>query len=267
VDAAIAEYRKAIELKPDFADAYNSLGNALDDKGEADAAVAAYRKAIELKPDVAGFHDNLGVTLLKEGNVDAAIAEFRKAIELKPDYAPAHNHLGSALRWVKLNGKLAAVLSGEQPVRDAAERVEYADLCYNKRLFAAAARFFEQALDEKPELAEDPRGHRYNAVCCASLAASGNGDDAASLDDATRERWRQKALDWLRADLARLANALPTSQPAERGQILQQLQWWQRDRDLAGIRDAEAIAKLPESEQQSWRTLWNDVEKLVKQKK
>jgi hypothetical protein len=41
-------------------------------------------------------------------------------------------------RLVELDGKLAAVLSGEQPVSDAAERIEYADLCYKKRSIGCA---------------------------------------------------------------------------------------------------------------------------------
>ena len=50
-DEAIAEYREAIRLKPDFAEAHNNLGNALQAKGKLDEAIAEYREAIRLKPD------------------------------------------------------------------------------------------------------------------------------------------------------------------------------------------------------------------------
>jgi hypothetical protein len=33
--------------------------------------------------------------------------------------------------------------------------------------------------------------------------------------------------------------------------------------DLAGIRDAEALAKLPEPERQEWQALWADVDSLL----
>jgi protein O-GlcNAc transferase len=49
-----------LELKPDYAEAHNNLGNALNDQGKLDEAVACYRRALELKPDYAEAHNNLG---------------------------------------------------------------------------------------------------------------------------------------------------------------------------------------------------------------
>ncbi len=49
-DKAIADYNKTIELKPDYAFAYNNRGNVYDDKGEYDKAIGDYNKTIELKP-------------------------------------------------------------------------------------------------------------------------------------------------------------------------------------------------------------------------
>ena len=53
LDEAVACYRRALELKPDYAEAHNNLGNALKDQGKLDEAVACYRRALELKPDFA----------------------------------------------------------------------------------------------------------------------------------------------------------------------------------------------------------------------
>jgi hypothetical protein len=39
---------------------------------------------------------------------------------------------------------------------------------------------------------------------------------------------------------------------------------WKTDPDLAGIRDEEALAKLPEAERKEFRSLWADVEALRK---
>jgi hypothetical protein len=41
--------------------------------------------------------------------------------------------------------------------------------------------------------------YRYNAACCAALAAGGQGKDADKLDDKERARLREQACDWLRA--------------------------------------------------------------------
>ena len=90
-------FQKAIEIKPDYAEAHNNLGNALAGRGQVDEAIAHYQKALEIKPDYAEAHNNLGNALAGRGQIDEAIAQYQKAMEIKPDYAEAHNNLGSAL--------------------------------------------------------------------------------------------------------------------------------------------------------------------------
>jgi tetratricopeptide (TPR) repeat protein len=48
---AIASYDKAIEIKPDYYEAWNNRGNALGDLGRFEDAIASFDKAIEIKPD------------------------------------------------------------------------------------------------------------------------------------------------------------------------------------------------------------------------
>ncbi|HMF16739.1 MAG TPA: hypothetical protein VKE98_05995, partial [Gemmataceae bacterium] len=43
------------------------------------------------------------------------------------------------------------------------------------------------------------------------------------------------------------------------------LKHWQSDQALFTVRDAKELAKLPETQQQSWRKLWSDVDGLLKQ--
>ena len=40
-------------MNPGYAEAHNNLGNALKEQGKLDEAVACYRRALELKPDFA----------------------------------------------------------------------------------------------------------------------------------------------------------------------------------------------------------------------
>src|SRR5216683_1801703 len=72
--------------------AHNNLGSALDAKGQHDAAIAEFKEAIRLKPDNAAAHYNLGFALNADGQRDAAIAEFKEALRPKPDYAAPHNN-------------------------------------------------------------------------------------------------------------------------------------------------------------------------------
>ena len=48
---AIADYTKAIELKPDLAEAYNNRGNTYYNRGEYEQAIIDYNHAIDLNPN------------------------------------------------------------------------------------------------------------------------------------------------------------------------------------------------------------------------
>ncbi|HJZ54281.1 MAG TPA: tetratricopeptide repeat protein, partial [Gemmataceae bacterium] len=105
---AEAAYRKAIDLKPDFAEAHANLGNALDRQGRPGEAEAASRKAIDLKPGLGEAYYNLGNALNAQGKRREAESAFRKAIDLKPDYAAAYYHLGNALMDQQRHGEAEA---------------------------------------------------------------------------------------------------------------------------------------------------------------
>jgi tetratricopeptide (TPR) repeat protein len=96
-DGAIAHYRQAIELRPNYAEAHYNLGRLLVQKGQLDEAIAHYEKALEINPADAEAHNNLGITLFASGRVDEAIAHYRKALAIQPDYADASCNLAGAL--------------------------------------------------------------------------------------------------------------------------------------------------------------------------
>jgi tetratricopeptide (TPR) repeat protein len=98
LERAVDNYRRALEINPDFAEAHNNLGNALRDFGQLDDAVASYRRALEIKPDCAEVHFNLGNVLQDLGQLEGAVACYRRALEIKPGYADAHTNLGNAWR-------------------------------------------------------------------------------------------------------------------------------------------------------------------------
>jgi tetratricopeptide (TPR) repeat protein len=98
VDAAIAHYQKALEIKPDYAEAHNNLGLIFAGRRQSDEAIIHFQKALELKPDYASAHQNLGVVLTIQGRLDESIEHYRKALELKPDYVDARTNLDYALK-------------------------------------------------------------------------------------------------------------------------------------------------------------------------
>ena len=64
------------------------MGNTFKDKGRLEEALEAYKKAISLKPDYAEAYSNLGTTLQDQGKLEEAIEAYNKALSLKPDLAP-----------------------------------------------------------------------------------------------------------------------------------------------------------------------------------
>jgi hypothetical protein len=113
-------------------------------------------------------------------------------------------------------------------------------------------------------LADDTQiQHRYNAACAAALAGSGEGKDDPPLDEVAKTRWRKQAVEWLKADLGAWSKILDSGNPQERKAITQTLQHWKGDIDLAGIRDAASLAKLPADEQAACRALWSQVDALL----
>ncbi len=98
LEAAEISLRKAIELKPDFAEAHSNLGTILRDLGNLQEAELSTRKAIELNPNDAIAHFNLGNILNDLDKLQDAEVSYRKVIEIKPDFAEAYNNLGNVLR-------------------------------------------------------------------------------------------------------------------------------------------------------------------------
>ena len=97
LDEAINQYREALRLKPDDADAHYDLANALYRKGLGDEAISQYREDLKLSPDDPEGHNNLGAVLFQKGNLNEAITQFQEALRLKPDYANAQKNLAAAL--------------------------------------------------------------------------------------------------------------------------------------------------------------------------
>ena len=97
LEEAIEAYNKALILNPDHASAYNNKGVALQDQGKLDKAIDAYNKAISLKPNYAQCYNNMGNALKAQGKLEEAIVSYRNAFSLKPNHAEAHNNLSLTL--------------------------------------------------------------------------------------------------------------------------------------------------------------------------
>ncbi|MDY7093144.1 MAG: tetratricopeptide repeat protein [Acidobacteriota bacterium] len=128
---ALEWYQRAIEIDPEYGEAYFNLGNTLADLGGPEPAIRAYREALKHRPDLAQVYVNLGRLLRAQGSAveaqavyrqgleegidtyelrlglahsladagrgDEAVTTYREALELNPDGAAAYYALGTTL--------------------------------------------------------------------------------------------------------------------------------------------------------------------------
>ncbi|MGD9788785.1 MAG: tetratricopeptide repeat protein [Sulfuricellaceae bacterium] len=100
LDVLEKNLRKAIQLKPDFAQAYNALGYTFADRNERlDEAQKLLEKANQLSPDDPFILDSLGWLSYRRHNLAKAEGYLRQALAAKPDPEIAA-HLGEVL-WAR----------------------------------------------------------------------------------------------------------------------------------------------------------------------
>jgi tetratricopeptide (TPR) repeat protein len=79
LDAAVAEFQKAIDLDPKLGAAFVDLGEVFIEKREYAAAIPPLKHALELNPNIEGAHQLLGYALLAQGYPAEAIPHLEKA--------------------------------------------------------------------------------------------------------------------------------------------------------------------------------------------
>jgi hypothetical protein len=216
-------------------------------------------------------HGALADALVQLGRFAEARACLRRCLELLPGDDGRRPLVTQELRQCEqllaLEQRLSAILEGKAQPAHVPERLLLAQFCQLpfKRLYAASARFYAEAFAQDTMLATGtPQPHRYNAACAAALAGCGQGRDAGALAERDRIRLRKQAVAWLRADLAYWSGLARSARPADRAAVRQTLQHWQADPDLAGLREREALKKLPAEEREACAKLWADVAELLK---
>ncbi|MDB9510642.1 tetratricopeptide repeat protein [Kamptonema animale CS-326] len=79
---AEAAFRKAIEINPNFAEAYANLGSVLANQDKLEEAISNFEKAVSLKPNVAVLHYLLGRALYEQNRPQEAAEPLKKARDL-----------------------------------------------------------------------------------------------------------------------------------------------------------------------------------------
>jgi tetratricopeptide (TPR) repeat protein len=262
----------ARDCDPRWTPARNALYLPPRDEAQQKEAIEHFRQAVRLEPNFALAHGALGRALLARREFAEADAEIRRGLDLFPsgEQNLRANLEGQLLRCqhlLSMEGRLPAVVDGKVEPADA-DCLELAELCFFKKHYATAARLYSRALAARPRLTEDVRaGHPFNAARAAALAGTGHGDDAAGLGEPHRERLRSQARDRLRLFLLGWANKVDTGTEADRIQARKALAQWRDNPDLAVLRAAPELGKLPPDELQQCDKLWCDIDALIKELK
>jgi len=151
-EKALPCFEKAVEEKPDYAEAYYSLGYCNDQLGRHTQKIEAYKQAIRINPDYIEAYNNLGVTYGNRGRYTEAIETLKQAIRINPDYADAHYNLGVA--YGKLERYTEEVEALKQAIRinpDYIEAYNNLGVAYgNRGRYTEAIETLKQAIRSTP---------------------------------------------------------------------------------------------------------------------
>ncbi|MBD2445767.1 tetratricopeptide repeat protein [Nostoc sp. FACHB-152] len=162
---ALASYKQAVELRPDYAQGWNGQGNTLFKLKQYPAALAAYDKAIQIQPDYVEAWSGRGFILQKLQRYPEAIAAFDKALQLQDDYPEVWNAKGEVYTQLKQYDN--AIKAYEQAIE---LKSDYVEAWYSKGLAWQNLKNYDQAIaayDKALEIKSDYYQawyHRGNAL-------------------------------------------------------------------------------------------------------
>lgn len=87
------EFRRAVELSPNYATAHHWYGEFLANLGRFDESVAEYQRALEIDPLSLAISSDLGMVYYHARQYDRAVEHLKKVIEMDPNYVRSHFYL------------------------------------------------------------------------------------------------------------------------------------------------------------------------------
>ncbi len=94
LDVSLSEYNKALEIFPEYADAFGQRGLAYYRKGEGDKAIADYKRAIDLNVGQWKVYNNLGVIYGERNNLSEAMKYFKLSLKVDSRFPDPYKNIG-----------------------------------------------------------------------------------------------------------------------------------------------------------------------------
>ena len=243
-----------------------------ESQGKLDEAVAEYREAIRLKPDDAEAHCNLGSILQSQGDYAGSLAMIARGMSWAPNSPagaiPRRSGLPRPNGWRRWPSGCRPCSRETTAPRTNAERPDSGPDVLRHETPRRRRPVLGRGPGGRPQARRRPPGPApLQRRLRRGTGRRRAGKDDPSPDEAARAKLREQAIDWLKAELAAWTKLLESGPPQARPFIAQILYHWKADTDLAGIREADALAKLPEAERKEWQTLWADVDAMLAKSK
>jgi TolB-like protein/Tfp pilus assembly protein PilF len=135
------EFKRAIELNPNYATTHHAYSALLASTGRKQEAIAEAQRALELDPLSIPINNILGEIYICAGECKQAIGQYRKTIEMDPNVWLPHENLGVALEEIGKDAEAvdeylkAGAISGESPeiLRELRAEYEASGLCGFRR--------------------------------------------------------------------------------------------------------------------------------------
>jgi TolB-like protein/Flp pilus assembly protein TadD len=190
------EFRRAIELNPNYATAHQQYGNnTLSALGRFDDAIAEGKRAVELDPLSLVINSDLGVDYFFARRYDEAIAQLHKTLEMDPGYYFAHVMLGQTLEMKSAPDAAIAEYQKARALNDDPSVLGMLGRAYGLSGNKTEA---EKILNQLRELSTQ----RYVAAYSLALVYLGLGDKGEAL------RWLEQSyqdragsdVGWIRVD-------------------------------------------------------------------
>ena len=127
LDAALAEFNRALEINPDYIDAYLGIGGVERDQRQYEEARETYRRALRIDGFSFDARYYLGLMQQVLGETGQAILEYQRALDINPDDPDAHRDLATA--YLQVGNPQQAVVHAERSVDlDATSQANWANL-------------------------------------------------------------------------------------------------------------------------------------------
>jgi tetratricopeptide (TPR) repeat protein len=205
---AEAALRRAVELDPDFMQAYTALAEIYFGTQQPDRAIGEYKKITERRPDDFVAFRNIGLIESSRNNHDAAAEYYRRVLSIRPDEPIAANNLAALYGDHGQGNPEEAIRLAQDVLRRYPNEPGFADtlgwVYYRRGLYRDSVEQLKRAVEGAAKRGGDNSLYRYHL----GAALAKNGDKAAA------RRELQKSLELAAQEQQRTAKP-PTQTPLD----------------------------------------------------